>query len=139
MNDHICPQANHCEFSPCTHRVAHERNFQCCADCDEKPNKDASIECVRIVQNRGEDSRIAQVRVIMGSYWGGCFVAFRSQFEIDNDLRGKTYRNPTPESLDRLHLLLYEASVHCFVDHRDGDIIFGDLTPLPDLFVRVQE
>lgn len=77
--------------------------------------------------------RIAQIRVIMGNYWGGT-ILFRTQFDIDNNLHGKTYRNPTLDSMERLHKLLYEKAVPCFVDHLAGEIIFGDLTPLPDLF-----
>ena len=129
MNLYICPGAAQCNIE-CDHKEPHGWRWWCNCDCTYMED----CKCVRVAQSRKPEARTAQVRIIMGSYWGGCFVTFRSQFEIDNDLRGKTYRNPTPESLKRLSTVLYAAKVPCYVDHQEGDIVFGDLQPPPDLF-----
>lgn len=73
---------------------------------------------------------------IIGNYWGACYITFRTQYDIDNDLHGKTFRNPSSESLGRLSRLLFKCAIPCFIDHRSGEILFGDLTPLLDLFTR---
>jgi hypothetical protein len=70
----------------------------------------------------------------MGNHWGACYITFRTQFHIENDLGGKTFRNPSAASLNRLSRLLFLSATRCFVDHLNGEILFGDLTPLPDLF-----
>ena len=128
----ICPYADDCQYKNkplCPHAIPHKKFVNCHFVCDYNLTED--MECAPFVPK----NKITQVRIIMGNYWGACFVTFRTQFDIDNDLAGRRYRNPSPEGLERLSRLLYEQAVPwCFIDHEQGEIIFGDQTPLPGLF-----
>ena len=134
MNElYICPQARQCAIEPseCEHKKPHAHEYGCAwENCDDAPDKGQSTVCVLF----REHSRIAQVRMILSNHWGATFVTFCTQFDIDNSLNGRTFRDPSPESLGRLSRLLYKRSVPCFIDHKQGEIVFGDQTPLPGLF-----
>jgi len=129
---YICPQANKCSIEECEHKHPHAHEYVCgWENCDDAPDKGQSTVCVLFRAT----SHIAQVRVDFGLYWTApANVTFRTQFDIDNSLGGKTFRAPYPESLGRLSRLLYERGIPCYVDHLAGEIIFGDQTPKPDLF-----
>ena len=128
----ICTQADRCTREDCIHRTPHAQLLSCHIPiCFVKA---ANAECALIHRDRKESGRIAQVRIVMGSYWGSCFVTFRTQYDVDHNLTGRRYRNPSPEGLGRLSRLLYDRAVPAFVDHEQGEIVFGDQTPLPELF-----
>ena len=124
---YICPQARQCTIDECEHKHPHAHEYGCAWDCDDSPQPGPTV-CIPV-------PRVAQVRVDFGLYWTApANVIFRTQFDIDNDLGGKTFRAPYPESLGRLSRLLYERGIPCYVDHLAGEIIFGDQTPLLGLF-----
>ena len=128
---YICPRARQCAISECEHNQPHAHEYGCGWEtCKDAPDKGQPTICVLF----RETSHIAQVRIIMGNYWGSCFVTFRTQYDVDHNLTGRRYRNPSPEGLGRLSRLLYERAVPAFVDHQSGEIVFGDQTPLPGLF-----
>lgn len=79
---------------------------------------------------------IVQVRITMPDYFSPGFVTFRRQFDIDNDLHGKTWRAPEPTSWARLARVLYDNSMMmpALIDVDQGEIVCGDQAPMPMLF-----
>lgn len=77
---------------------------------------------------------IVQVRLILPSYWSAGYITIRRQFDVDNYLRGRTYRHPEMTSWNRLARLMLDKRVPAFVDAVEGEIVYGDQTPMPELF-----
>ena len=81
-----------------------------------------------------DTNHIVQVRLVLPSYWSAGFITIRRQFDIDNNLRGRTYRHPEMTSWNRLARLMFDRRVPTFVDADSGEIVYGDQTPMPNLF-----